>query len=185
MEQYVINAKVRKETGKSAAKKLRATGRIPAIAYNEKGESVMLDVDATEFSKVWRSVTATTLINLKIDGKDNKAYIKDTEYDIITDKNLHAYFHIVSGQKPITAKMKIHYSGTPAGVLKGGFLVKHIPEIVIKALPEDLPTSIVADISKVDIGTRYSVKDIGLSDKITFITDPSSIVVTVAPPRNK
>ena len=81
--------------------------------------------------------------------------------------------------------MKIHYSGTPAGVLKGGFLVKHIPEIVIKALPEDLPTSIVADISKVDIGTRYSVKDIGLSDKITFITDPSSIVVTVAPPRNK
>ena len=163
----------------------RLESQQPAIAYNEKGESVMLDVDATEFSKVWRSVTATTLINLKIDGKDNKAYIKDTEYDIITDKNLHADFHIVSGQKPITAKMKIHYSGTPAGVLKGGFLVKHIPEIVIKALPEDLPTSIVADISKVDIGTRYSVKDIGLSDKITFITDPSSIVVTVAPPRNK
>ena len=86
MEQYVINAKTRKETGKRISKQLRAEGRIPAIAYNEKGQSTMLDIDAAEFSKIWRTITPTTLINLKIDGQDNMAYIQDTEYDILTDK---------------------------------------------------------------------------------------------------
>ena len=60
MEQYVINAKTRKETGKRISKQLRAEGRIPAIAYNEKGQSTMLDIDAAEFSKIWRTITPTT-----------------------------------------------------------------------------------------------------------------------------
>ena len=183
MEQFVINANTRKETGKRVAKQLRSQGRIPAIAYNEKGESIMLDIDAAEFSKAWRSITKTTLVNLKIDGKDNKAYIKDTEYDIKTDKNLHADFHIVSGEKPVQFTIKIRYSGTPAGVLKGGFMVKHVPDVKLKALPQDMPESVVADVSKLDIGGKLAIKDLGLSDKVTIITDPSSLVVTIAPPK--
>ena len=183
MEQFVINAKIRKETGKKAAKALRATGRLPAVAYNEKGESTMLDIDAVEFSKAWRSITATTLVKLVIEGQEHQAYIQDTEYDIITDKNLHADFHIVSGQKPVVARLKIHYSGTPAGVLKGGFLVKHVPDVKLKALPADMPQSIVADISKVEIGQKYTIKDLGLSDKLTILSNPNDLVVTIAPPR--
>ena len=120
MEQIVINAKTRTETGKSFAKKLRAAGRLPAVMYNEKGESTMLDVDAVEFSKVWRTVTPTTLITLNVDGKENLAYVQDSEYDIKTDRNLHADFHVVSGNQPIVARMKVNYVGTPAGVLAGG-----------------------------------------------------------------
>ena len=79
--------------------------------------------------------------------------------------------------------LKIHYTGTPAGVLKGGFLVKHVPDVRIKALPADMPQSIVADISKVEIGQRYTVKDLGLSDKLTILSNPNDLVVTIAPPR--
>lgn len=183
MEQFTINAKTRKECGKRAAKALRATGHIPAVAYNEKGESVMLDIEATEFSKAWRSITPTTLVTLKIDGQDNMAYIQDTEYDIITDKVLHADFHIVSGTKAITAKFKLHYAGTPAGVLQGGFLVKHLPQVVVKALPADLPQSITLDISSVKIGDRLSVKDLNLGDKVTVLTKADLPLVHVAPPK--
>lgn len=181
MEQFVINAKIRKETGKTAAKKLRATGRIPAVAYNEKGEATMLDIDATEFAKAWRSITPTTLINLKIEGQDNMAYIQDTEYDIITDKNLHADFHIVSGDKPITAKFKIHYVGTPAGVLQGGFLVKHVPQIIAKALPKDLPQSVSADISALKIGDKFAVKDLNLGEGVTVLTKGDLLIASIAP----
>jgi ribosomal protein L25, Ctc-form len=181
MEQYVINAKTRKETGKKIAKQLRAEGRIPAIAYNEKGESTMLDIDAAEFSKVWRTITPTTLINLKIDGQDNMAYIQDTEYDIKTDRNLHADFHVVSGTKEITAKYKLHYSGTPAGVLQGGFMVKHIPEVTLKALPKDLPASVTVDVSKVKIGEKFLVKDLSLGSGVTVLSRPDLLIVSVAP----
>lgn len=181
MEQFVINAKIRKETGKVAAKKLRATGRIPAVAYNEKGEATMLDIDAAEFSKAWRSITPTTLINLKIEGQDNMAYIQDTEYDIMTDKNLHADFHIVSGEKEITAKFKIHYVGTPAGVLQGGFLVKHVPQVTLKALPKYLPESVSADIASLKIGDKFAIKDLKLDENIKVLTKGDLLVASIAP----
>ncbi len=183
MEQMVINAKTRKETGKRVAKRLRDQGKLPAIAYNEKGESVMLEIDAAEFSKVWRTITPSTTINLKIDGQDNMAFIQSTEYDIKTDKNLHADFHIVSGTKPVIYTFKIHYAGTPAGVLQGGFMVKHVPQVKIKALPQNLPASITADVSAIKIGEKFLVKDLNLGDKVTVLNPAEDVIISVAPPK--
>lgn len=183
MEQFVINAKTRKESGKKYAKQLREKGLIPAVAYDEAGKATMLEVDAGEFSRAWRSITKTTLITLNIDGNANQAYIKDTEYDIKSDKNLHADFHVVSGTKAITTVMKVHYSGTPAGVLKGGFMVKHVPDVKLKALPADMPQTVVLDVSKAEIGTRLTVKDLGLSDRVTVVSNPTALLVSIAPPK--
>lgn len=183
MDKFVINAKTRSVTGKTAAKRIRATGNLPAVAYNEKGESVMLEISAAEFSKAWRSITKTTLVNLKIDGQDNMAYIADTEYDIKTDKNLHADFHIVSGNKPVTAVLKIRLQGNPAGVLKGGFMVKHVPDVKLKALPGDMPEFVAADVSALEIGGKLAIKDLNLGDKVTVLTNPESLIVTIAPPK--
>ncbi len=183
MEQFVINAVTRTTTGKKAAKAIRATGRIPAIAYDEAGKSYMLEVDAQEFAKAWRSITKTTLINLKIDGKDNMAYIKDTEYDIMSDKNLHADFYVVSGKKEITSTLKIHYAGTPAGVLKGGFMVKHVPDVKLKALPQNMPESVTADVSKLEIGGKFTLGDLALGDKVQILSNPKALVVSIAPPK--
>src|SRR5574344_1361815 len=139
MDQLVIEAKTRKETGKKISNALRAAGRIPAVMYNEKAEAVSLDVDGMEFNKAWRTITATTLVTLKVDGTAYDAFIKDTEYDIKSDKVLHADFYVVDNKKEVTAKFKVHYTGTPAGVLKGGFMVTHVPEVTIKCLPKTMP----------------------------------------------
>ncbi len=183
MEQFVINAATRKDFGKKYAKQLRAQGKIPAVAYNEKGEAFSLEIQANEFSKAWRTITKTTLIVLKIDGVEHKAFIKDTEYDIKTDKTLHADFHIVSGNKKVSYIYKIRYSGTPAGVLKGGFMVKHVTEVKVKALPQDLPEFVSADVSKLEIGQKFTIAELNLGDKIEVLTNPTSLVVSIAPPK--
>lgn len=183
MERFVINATTRKETGKKYAKKLRTEGKIPAVAYNEKGEATMLEIASGEFEKAWRSITKTTLVTLKIDGVENTAYIKDTEYDIQIDKVLHADFHVVSGTKAVKAVMKIHLSGTPAGVLKGGFMVKHVPDVMLKALPQDMPESVSADVSNLEIGQKFTIADLNLGDKVTVLTAAASVVVSIAPPK--
>lgn len=183
MERFVINTTTRKETGKKYAKKLRTEGKIPAVAYNEKGEATMLEIASGEFEKAWRSITKTTLVTLKIDGVENTAYIKDTEYDIQIDKVLHADFHVVSGTKAVKAVMKIHLSGTPAGVLKGGFMVKHVPDVMLKALPQDMPESVSADVSNLEIGQKFTIADLNLGDKVTVLTAAASVVVSIAPPK--
>ncbi len=183
MDQLVIEAKTRKETGKKVSNAIRAAGRIPAVMYNEKAEAVSLDVDGVEFNKAWRTITATTLVTLKVDGTSYDAFIKDTEYDIKSDKVLHADFYVVDNKKAVTAKFKVHYTGTPAGVLKGGFMVTHVPEVTLKCLPKIMPARLDIDVSKINIGDNFRVKDLNLGKDITVLTDPNSSLVSVAPAR--
>ena len=183
MDQMVINAKTRKESGKKAAKQLRAMGRIPAVMYNAKGVSTMLDIDEVEFNKVWRNITATTLITLKVDGSEGNAFIKDTEYNIRNDKVLHADFFEPAADEQLTVKMKVQYTGTAAGVLKGGFMVTHAPEVILRAAPDKLPNRLTVDISNVNIGETFCVKDIAVGDGITIVTSAETPLVSVSPAR--
>ncbi|MCR4627889.1 MAG: 50S ribosomal protein L25 [Treponema sp.] len=183
MDQMVINAKTRETKGKKAAKLLRATGRLPAVVYNAKGEATMIDVDETEFNKVWRSITKTSLVTLKVDGKDADAFIKDVEYNIRTDKVLHADFFEPSKTEKLTLTMKIQYSGTPAGVLKGGFMLKHTPELKIRAQAKDIPQNLVVDVSKINIGERLCVKDVDFGKGVEILTPAETSIVSVSPAR--
>ena len=183
MSKQTLNAKVRTASGKAAAKKLRQVGSIPAVMYNDKGEATMLEVNEVEFNKIWRTVTPTTSINLVVDGKENLALIKDTEYNIRTDKVLHADFFVPAADEKLVMNIKVHYSGTPAGVLKGGFKKERNNQIKIKAAIADLPETIVADISKINVSEALRVKDLELSKNVEVLTDKELPLVTVSPAR--
>ena len=151
MSKQTLNAKTRTVTGKTAAKNLRKEGRIPAVVYNAKGEATSIDVDEVEFNKIWRTITPTTSIVLNIDGKENVALIKDVEYNIRNDKALHADFFVPDADQKLVMKIKVHFQGTPAGVLKGGFKKERNNQIKIKAAIADLPETITADVSKINV----------------------------------
>ena len=183
MSKQTLNAKVRTVSGKTAAKKLREVGSIPAVMYNDKGEATMLEVNEVEFNKIWRTVTPSTSINLVVDGKENLALIKDTEYNIRTDKVLHADFFVPAADEKLVMNIKVHYSGTPAGVLKGGFKKERNNQIKIKAAIADLPETIIADISKINVSEALRVKDLELSKNVEVLTDKELPLVTVSPAR--
>ena len=183
MSKQTLNAKVRTASGKAAAKKLRQVGSIPAVMYNDKGEATMLEVNEVEFNKIWRTVTPTTSINLVVDGKEHLALIKDTEYNIRTDKVLHADFFVPAADEKLVMNIKVHYSGTPAGVLKGGFKKERNNQIKVKAVIADLPETIIADISKINVSEALRVKDLELSKNVEVLTDKELPLVTVSPAR--
>ena len=183
MSKQTLNAKVRTASGKAAAKKLRQVGSIPAVMYNDKGEATMLEVNEVEFNKIWRTVTPTTSINLVVDGKENLALIKDTEYNIRTDKVLHADFFVPAADEKLVMNIKVHYSGTPAGVLKGGFKKERNNQIKVKAAIADLPETIIADISKINVSEALRVKDLELPASVEVLTDKELPLVTVSPAR--
>ena len=183
MSKQTLNAKTRTVTGKTAAKNLRKEGRIPAVVYNAKGEATSIDVDEVEFNKIWRTITPTTSIVLNIDGKENVALIKDVEYNIRNDKALHADFFVPDADQKLVMKIKVHFQGTPAGVLKGGFKKVRNNQIKIKAAIADLPETITADVSKINVSEALRVKDLVLGDKVEVLTDKELPLVTVSPAR--
>lgn len=184
MDQFVVNAATRTETGKRAARKLREKGRLPAVMYNSRGESVMLDIDEAEFTKVWKAATASTLVSLRVDGKtDNLVFIKATEYDIKTDRNLHVDFHAVNLEKQMKMDMKVLFTGSPVGVREGGFLTTHQPKITVQCLPRDLPVRVSADISNLGIGQVFRVKDLSLGEGVKILNDGEIALASVSAPK--
>ena len=183
MAKQTINAKTRTTTGKSAAKNLRKVGSIPAVVYNEKGEATMLEVNAVEFNKVWRTITASTPVELVVDGKKVEALIKDVEYNIRNDSVLHADFFAPKADEKLVFKYKVQYSGNPVGVLKGGFMVKRVPEVKVQATIGTLPERVVIDVSKLNIGDVYKVKDLDLGKDVKILTDGELSLVSIAPAR--
>lgn len=179
MDYVVLNAKERKESGKGAAKKLRNSGRLPAVMYNTKGEATMLDIDEAEFTKIWKSVTPTTLISLDVAGKKNLAFIKDTEYDIRSDRNLHVDFHVIDEKKPVKAMIDVQVSGNAAGVRDGGVFETGVKSVEIQCLPTDMPVRIVLDVSKLGIGESLTVKDLPFDKSVTVLSDASGVVARV------
>lgn len=183
MSKQTLDAKTRTVTGKTAAKNLRKEGRIPAVVYNAKGEATSIDVDEVAFNKIWRTVTPTTSIALNIDGKETSVLIKDTEYNIRTDSVLHADFFAPAADQKLVMNIKVHYTGTPAGVLKGGFKKERNNVIKIKACLADLPETIIADISKINVSEALRVKDLEIPANVEVLTSAELPLVTVSPAR--
>lgn len=179
MDQLVIKANTRTESGKGVAKRLRAVGRLPAVMYNSKGEAVMLDIDESEFTKVWNQATPTTLIDLDVNGSVKKAFIKDTEYNIIQDRNLHVDFHVIEEDKPLKVTMKVIVSGNPVGVRDGGVFEKGTQTVEIECLPKDLPVRIVADVNNLGLGQTVTIADLPFDKSVKILSKPDVIVAQV------
>lgn len=178
-----INAKKRTTSGKVAAKRLRKVGSIPAVIYDAKGKASMIEVGAVEFNKVWRTITRTTPVTLKVDGKAHLVLIKDVEYNILNDSVLHADFFEPDEKEPLKYKLKVLFTGTAQGVLKGGFLLKHIPEVAIKAPIKSLPERLTIDVTPLNIGDSICVKDLKLGKDVTILTDGEAQLVSISPAR--
>ena len=179
MEQLVLKATKRTETGKAAAKRLRETGNLPAVMYNHQGEATMLSVNEVEFTKVWKQATKTTIICLEVEGKKYQAFIKDTEYDIISNRNLHVDFHVIEDTQKLRATIKVQTTGTPVGVREGGVLMTTGLAVKVECLPKDLPARIVADIDPIKIGETFYVKDLKLDSGVKVLTNPDAVIVSV------
>jgi large subunit ribosomal protein L25 len=177
----VVKASKRETKGKRNAARLRKAGILPAVMYNSKGEAAMLSVPEAEFAKIWKNTTPTTLIRLDVDGRDEGvAFIKETEYDILKDKNLHVDFHVIDAGKPLKRRFKIQFAGSPVGVREGGKLSGHATEVTVKCLPADLPPRIVADISSLGAGAMFRVKDLALGKGVEVLTDAETPLVSIS-----
>lgn len=180
MDQKVMNARSRTESGKKNSKLLRAEGRIPAIVYDNKGKAVMIDIDEKDFNKLHHLITESTLVNLKIDGKtDHEVFVKDVQHNIITDTFAHVDFYEVDPAQHLRTKVEIKLTGSPTGVRMGGVLETGITEIEVECFPRDLPPRIVVDVTDLDVNHSIHVKDLKISDKVKIWTDGGQTVAAI------
>ncbi|MGP1577148.1 MAG: 50S ribosomal protein L25 [Treponema sp.] len=180
MEERVLTACRRMVFGKAAAAKCRSADRLPAVVYDRKGEAIAIDVPYRDFEKLFKTVTESTLIIIKLDDKDElEVFIKDYQYDIVNDKVYHVDFYAVERGKLLRTRIQLRLSGSPEVCRHGAVLETGITEVEVECLPRDLPERIVVDVSEMGANESLHVKDIVVSPNMKILTDADLSVATI------
>lgn len=187
MEKISLAVHTREGRGKGVARSLRRGGRIPAVLYS-KGESTPISLDPAKVRKlIMLGHAESTLIDLRIedatDRAERVAILRDYQTDPLTGDLLHADFFEVSMDEKIRVTVPVELTGdTAAGVREGGILQFVIRDIEIECLPSIIPDNILIDVSKLNIGENFHVRNIQVAEGIKLVTDPEQVVLTIASP---
>jgi len=186
-----LDAKKRDGRGKNEARRLRGSGRIPAVVYGARKdgqapEGVPVAVDPKEVLRILHSESgANTLINLKLDGSgESRVMVRDYQLDPVTHQLLHADFYQLAMDKAIIVSVPIVIKGEPAGVKQQGGLLDFVTrEIQVQCLPTDIPEHIDIDVSELMLHQSVRVKDLATDPKWKAMTDGETMLVHVVVPK--
>jgi large subunit ribosomal protein L25 len=170
-KQVKLKAEPRTEVGRSAARKLKARGVIPAIIYGGKEKPQPLQVAARDINAMMSHASGENiLVELEIAGeKSNRtALVQEVQHSPIGGDILHLDFHAISMDETIQAEVPLEAVGIPNGVKNfGGLLEQSLRVLAIECLPSDLPDRITVDVSELNIGDSIHVREIQLPSGVT------------------
>jgi large subunit ribosomal protein L25 len=183
MENIQLVAEAREATNKGAARRLRKTGKIPAVIYGE-GEPKAISVDEKDWITRFRNIGGNTILTLKLDGKDMNVLIKDTQDDILTGRVSHIDFFTIRADHKLNTMVPVHLEGSAKGVKEGGILEHKVEELSVYCLPKDMPSHFTVDISDLDMGDSVHVKDLKVPEGVEIREDDDLTIVVVTHPKS-
>ena len=170
-KQVKLKAEPRPTVGRSAVRKLRARGFIPAIVYGGNDKPQPLQVSARDINAMMSHASGeNVLVELEIggDGQSRTALVQEVQHSPVGGEIRHVDFHAVSMDQMIQAEVPLEPMGTPVGVKTfGGLLEQSLRVLAIECLPGDLPDRITVDVSQLNIGDAIHVRDIQLPQGVT------------------
>src|SRR5688572_2316312 len=179
-----LHAEKRDGRGKNEARRLRASGKIPAVVYGtEKNKALEIAVDPRVLLRILHSESGVnTLIGLEGAGLSagGKVLVKEYQLDPIDHKLLHADFYAVAMDKLLTVTVPIVIKGEPKGVKQQGGVVDFVNrEIEVECLPADIPEHIDIDISELMLHQGVRVRDLPENTKWKPVSEPDLMLVHV------
>lgn len=170
-KQVKLKAEHRSETGRSAARRLKALGIVPAVIYGAKDKPQPLQVSARDINAMLSHASGENiLVELEIPGeKTNRtALVQEIQHAPLGGAVLHIDFHAVSMDETIHAEVPLESFGMANGVKNfGGLLEQSLRTLAVECLPRDLPDRITVDVSALEIGDSIHVRDIKLPSGVT------------------
>ena len=183
MEKLVINAVKRGVTGKKVGV-LRREGKLPGVIYGHHLDAQPILMDLKDATKVLQQTTASTIINIVVDGEVHAALVREKQKDYIRNQFIHVDFQAVSQTEKIRAKVNIDLTGIAPAVRNfNGVVVEGVNAISVEALPSNLPERFIVDISHLDnIGDAIYLKDMDIPTGVEFLDSPEELVVLITAP---
>ena len=185
-QQLDMAAQPRDERGKNAARRLRASGKVPAVLYGLGKDSVAVSLDGKEITRLLQSPSGhNQILNLKVSGGETApAMASDWQVDPVRGNLLHVDMRRVDLSKPIEVNVSIDIIGVSPGTREQGGHDEVVNRAVsVRALPLDVPEKIEIDVTTMALGDSIRVENLPVSDKYSFLGRPDTLLVHCVTPK--
>ncbi len=185
-KQVKLAAQNRSVTGRSAVKKIKNEGFVPAVIYSRAEGAAHLQVVEREIASLLNHAAGEhVLIDLDIAGSGSRlAIIQEVQHHPVTQRILHVDFHGVSANEEIEASIPVEPVGESVGVKSyGGLLEQLVREVTLKALPQNLPQLVQVDVTALAVGGSIHIKDLVLPEGVIATGDGDIAIFLVAEPK--
>jgi large subunit ribosomal protein L25 len=176
----------RTEFGSRTSRRMRREGLVPGVVYSGGSEATHFQVSERDVRSVISEGAA--LFDLSVDGgKARPVVIKEQQLHPVKGTLRHIDLQEVNLKEAIQAEVLIELEGVEdaPGVIQSGVLEHVTREILVEALPTDIPDKIVVDVSAMEINDTLQLSSVEVPDGVTFVADdPEEVTIaTLAPPR--
>jgi len=183
MAEVTLEVSRREKAGKEIAKKLRASGQVPAVVYGAHRDPVAITVDRKSVTELIQKSDhgVRSIFLLKMSGTDQQrhAMIKDIQIDPISRRMTHIDFVRVLMDEVVRVTIPVLLTGTAIGVKEGGILDWQLRELHVECLPNAIPDKIELDVTPLGSHDYFRISDITLPEGVKVLDDKERVVVGV------
>lgn len=185
-KQVGLAAERRPGKGKSEARALRRTGRVPAVAYGADLGATPISVDALElYHALHTDAGRNAILRLEVDGDSHLALARELVRHPVRRDVMHVDFVTVSRNVRVRVDVPIHLEGADdaPGVEEGGIMAQELYDLPVDVLPLEVPDEITVDVSGLSIGDVLRVADLDVPSGVEVTADAEAAVVSVIVPQ--
>ncbi len=181
-----LTVSVRDGVGKGAARAARRANLVPGVVYGNGEDPVSIQIDFHVLLKMLKAGKfMSTLINLTMDGKDQRVICRGVQRDVVKDMPIHIDFLRLSRKSRINLNIPVDFINEEdcPGLTKGGVLTVVRNEVEMKVTAGDIPETLTVDLSGLEVGDVVHMSDITLPEGArAMITDRDFVIANIAAP---
>lgn len=174
-----LEAAVRKEFGKGAARRARRAGQIPVVVYANEFEPLHILVDRLDFTAIIRNHGTNAVVSLDIEGEKQLAMIKSVDQNVLTFNIDHADLLAIKRGEKVEVDIPVVHTGEIAA---GAMLMQDAETIRVEADVMNIPEEIVLDVEGMEIGSIITAGDVQMPGGCTLVDDPEMLIIHVVVP---
>ena len=182
----IINGNLRNITGKGSARAARRAGRIPAIIFGDKKETISIDIEEREYKKIMnQSGIFSRLLDLSVDGKSNLVLTRDIQFHPVSENPLHVDFLRIGKGSNINVSVPVSFVNEELspGLKTGGVLNTVRFELELMCPADSIPEKIEINLEGLIVGDSIKISSVNLPDGVSStITDRDFTIATIAAP---
>lgn len=176
----LLEATIRTEFGKGAARRTRRAGNVPAVLYGHQSDPQHLSLDALSFAAILRQHGTNAVLNLNIEGKKQLALTKSVVVHPIHRYIEHADLLIVKRGEEVTADVPVTVTGE-AG--PGTLVTQDATTVTVSADALNIPESLEVSVAGAESGTQVTAAEISLPKGVSLVTDAETLIANVTEAR--